>query len=309
MQDDLYYRAFTKKSEIDKAISSLKGILLGIGFDTIINQREIQELNEWCANHKTLMNRNPFKELMVLIQDSIRQEIVSTETIEDLYWSCQKFENDGIYYNGITSDIQILHGVCHGIISDGVINDAEITKLDEWLEQNAHLSNYYPYDELISLVTNILIDRKITEAERNILLAFFHEYVKVNNKEIAEEISKKVNSTTISGICAMAPDITIENKIFALTGISQRVPRRTFIDIIKKYRGLFADKITLQTDYLIVCDNKNPCWAYSCYGRKVETAISYRKVGHPILIVHEFDFWDSLADNGIELPHQQKIWK
>jgi hypothetical protein len=32
--------------------------------------------------------------------------------------------------------------------------------------------------------------------------------------------------------------------------------------------------------------------AYSCYGRKVEEAINYRKRGANILIVHENDIWD-----------------
>lgn len=35
----------------------------------------------------------------------------------------------------------------------------------------------------------------------------------------------------------------------------------------------------------------NPCWAYACYGRKVEQAIGLRKAGSQLLLVHEADFW------------------
>ena len=39
------------------------------------------------------------------------------------------------------------------------------------------------------------------------------------------------------------------------------------------------------------------CWAFSCFGRKVEKAVDIRKSGGTILIVHESDFWDTVADN------------
>ncbi|GMA55471.1 hypothetical protein GCM10025857_68280 [Alicyclobacillus contaminans] len=53
--------------------------------------------------------------------------------------------------------------------------------------------------------------------------------------------------------------------------------------------------MTVDTDYLVVGDQGNPCWAFSCYGRKVEKAVKLRKQGRRILIIHEVDFWDALA--------------
>ncbi len=50
------------------------------------------------------------------------------------------------------------------------------------------------------------------------------------------------------------------------------------------------------TDYLIVGNAGNPCWAYSCYGRKIEQAVDLRKAGGKIKIVNEIDFWDVLED-------------
>jgi SH3-like domain-containing protein len=44
----------------------------------------------------------------------------------------------------------------------------------------------------------------------------------------------------------------------------------------------------------LIGDEGNPCWVFSCYGRKVEKAIQYRKSGLPILIIHENDFWNAI---------------
>lgn len=66
-----------------------------------------------------------------------------------------------MFYDSATADLQILQEICHGILSDDVINDQEITALDTWLEDHTHLNYYYPYDEISSLSTSILSDGKV----------------------------------------------------------------------------------------------------------------------------------------------------
>jgi len=50
------------------------------------------------------------------------------------------------------------------------------------------------------------------------------------------------------------------------------------------------------TDYLVLGTDGNPCWAFACYGRKVEKVIQLRKEGHKIILLHENDFWDAIKD-------------
>ena len=57
----------------------------------------------------------------------------------------------------------------------------------------------------------------------------------------------------------------------------------------------FQKNPTKQTDFLIIGADGNPCWAYACYGRKVEKAVHLRKQGSRLLIVHENDFWDAVV--------------
>ena len=62
------------------------------------------------------------------------------------------------------------------------------------------------------------------------------------------------------------------------------------------HEGLVEKNVTDRSDYLVIGSGGNPCWAYSCHGRKVEKAVKMRKQGHPIIIVHESDFWDAIED-------------
>jgi hypothetical protein len=59
---------------------------------------------------------------------------------------------------------------------------------------------------------------------------------------------------------------------------------------------MFNNNVVKDTNYLVVGNKGNPCWVYSCYGRKVEKAVELRKAGHKIMIIHEDDFWDAVAD-------------
>ena len=284
----------TVKARADKAINSLKGILLGIISDEKIDSYEMKELQLWAIEHHDLVNRNPFREFMLLIENTVSNDIPSKETIEDLYWLCQKYEHDSIYYNGITSDLQQLQGIFHGILSDGELNDTEIFKLHEWLSETEHLSSYYPYDEIRSLVLSIVSDKKIDQEERILLMAFIKQFVELSNSNIKNSIDSITEDVSISGICAVDPEIIFENKTFCVTGILSRGTRTELQNAIKNKGGIPVNSISKKTDYLIIGDTSNACWSYACYGRKVEKALDLRKLGHTVVLVHEFDVFDAI---------------
>ena len=65
---------------------------------------------------------------------------------------------------------------------------------------------------------------------------------------------------------------------------------------MKKLGGQVRSGVSAKTDYLIVGNAGNQCWAYSCYGRKIEDAVQIRKDGGNVVIVNETDFWDAVDD-------------
>ena len=286
----------TNKSQADKAINSLKGILLGINLDGVVTQGELNELILWAENHHELIDRNPFKEFMAIIQSESQNEIPSVEDIEDLYWLCQKYEGNNYFYNGITADLQTLQGLCHGILADGIIEEDEVFQLHKWLKEHKHLETHWPYDELCSLILSIVADKKVDEEEKLVLKAYFNQFVNLNDDKIAKKIELEASNINISALCTSEPIVEFENKTFCVTGVLSVMTRKELQSKIVELGGIPTNTVGSKTDYLIVGDNGNPAWAFACYGRKVEKAVNMRKEGHQIMLIHEYDLNDVIED-------------
>lgn len=296
--DDLSYRKFTKKSEMDKVLNTLQGILTGITIDHQLNAAELKELKNWCDIHREYLDMHPFNELIPLIDSALEDNELTEDEVLDILWLCDKLRTGSKFYDTLTAGIQKLEGMLHGIMADNIITDYEIIKLKSWIEDHEYLVGCYPYDEIYSLLVTILADGIVTDDERDLLKVFFSEFVNLNNSENINqlEIDELKKQITIDGICAMCPDITIENHRFCFTGASNKTTREGFKNIVTSLKGKFTTSVSSKTNYLVIGNEGNQCWAYSCYGRKVEEAINLRKNGHKVVIVHENDFWDCIDE-------------
>ncbi len=292
------YRKFTKPSELHKAINTLRGIVAGITTDYKINDDEVNELSHWCLQHADLIDRHPFNELIPMIQSAYQDGILEESEANDIVWLCNNFVSDSDYYNLVTSGLQFLGGLIHGILADGVITDSEIRTLKSWIISNDYLSGCYPFDEIESLLMTILMDGKITEDERNMLTAFLSNFIdlKYSYNLTSVNMDALKSKYSIGGICSVCQSIDFKNNLFCFTGQSTRATRNEIATIICHEGGEFKNNLTNSTRYLIVGNDGNPCWAYSCYGRKIEDAINRRKAGQRLTIVNEVDFWDIIDD-------------
>lgn len=294
--DSFDFRKFTKKSDFDKALHTLEGLIKGIGIDSKLNKKEIEEIENWIKNTDRLFEKEVYKELLETLKHALADGILTEEEKKDIVWICKRFKTDNKFYDVITSDLQRLHGILHGIMADGKLDVKEIQGLKSWLFENEHLKGSYPYDELCSLILMILKDGKIDVNEDKILKVFFSEFIdlKITKNINLKEIEKYKNEITIKGICSLDPEILIKGKKFCFTGASMKAKRSDIKFIIEEKGGVFIENIRKDLDFLIIGSGGNPCWAYSCYGRKVEEAVELRKQGKSIQIVHELDFWDAI---------------
>jgi DNA polymerase III epsilon subunit-like protein len=285
------------KSEVDKALNTLQGIITGIAIDSVINIHEIKELEYWFKLNQHFLNRPPFSDIVRLLEEAFADHVFTIEEKADIIWVCNNYSSKSIYHDLITYDIQILHGLLHGILGDNTITLKEIQQLNEWLTVNDHLTGVYPYDELCSLLTVVLKDGHLSEQEQHLLKVFFSDFVDIrashnlNDNEL-QELRKSIN---ISGICALCPQIIIPDRVFCFTGVSSRSKRSDIKVLVESQGGIFKNTVVKDTSYLVVGNEGNPCWAFSCYGRKVEQAVKLRKAGSNILIVHENDFWNEVG--------------
>lgn len=255
----------------------------------------------WCSLHAHLCDRHPFSELLPIIERSIVDGKVDEDEQQDILWLCNNFANDSHFYDITTSSIQFLNGLVHGIMADGQLSNEEISALHNWLDDNDFLQGTYPFDELSSMIHTILEDKTITNDERNSLLAFMSNLVefKESYNLVEADFAELRTKYSIGGICAYCPDVEIEGKMFCFTGESYRSTRSEIKAEIERLGGIFRTSVSKKTDYLVVGNAGNPCWAYSCYGRKIEEAMALRKAGAKLLIINETDFWDAIWDSGL----------
>lgn len=298
MIEERDYKQYMSKAEFEKSVNTLIGILNGIHADEIIHQSEIEELQNWCLLQYTFKEKYPYKEILPIIENSISDGILTKDEIDDIRFVISNYMDDSPYFDVVTQDIQKLHGILHGIISDNKITDDELRYLKDWLDDNSHLESTFPYDEIYSLTHSILKDGKVDEIEEKYLMAFFSDFMdstaSANISSI--DIENIKNEMTVNGICALAPNIEIEGKTFCFTGEFSRAKRSEIAELITSRGGIFNKNVVKTTDFLIVGDEGNQCWAFACYGRKIEAAMKARKNGQKLVIAHEIDFWDAMND-------------
>lgn len=290
-----YFR-YTPKSRLDKAVKTLAGIIEGIAIDSVVNQKEFLYLREWVDQCNDVRNRHPFTELIPVVEEALSDGVLTDVEKEDILWLCAKLSAKGDFYKKATQDIQKLHGVLAGILSDGTITEEELRGLSEWLSEHDHLKTCWPYDEIDSLVTAVMSDGKTDEEEQATLQQLFTDFIQIEDDKTITNPLMLVEEQSLTGICAMCPEIEFRGSVFCFTGASSRYKRKDLVEVVEMYGGNFSKNLTKEVNYLVIGADGNPCWAYACYGRKVEQAIALRKQGHNIVLVHENDFHDAVAD-------------
>jgi len=85
---------------------------------------------------------------------------------------------------------------------------------------------------------------------------------------------------------------------FCFTGESAKFSREELAETVIRLGGSVVGSVSGKTDFLVVGGDGNPCWAFACYGRKIEKAMALRRDGARLVIVHENDFHDAVLDQG-----------
>lgn len=293
--DNESYRGFTGPQRLDKQIHTLEGLLRGIAIDGKVNEAELRAVTAWLDDNRQYCRRHPFNEVYPVLEEALEDGILDEEEQQDLLWLCNKLTSENAYFDAATSDMQRLQGVIGGIAADGVITEDELRSLSDWMNEREHLKSLWPYDEIGSIVSEVLKDGKIDEREQKILVAYFNEFLSFQGGR-AVNFPDEWKQMTVTGVCSMCPEIEFDDRLFCFTGKSTRAPRKQIERQIADLGGRCSPRVTQELSYLVIGADGNDCWAFACYGRKVEQAVTLRRKGLPIVLVHEFDFWDCVED-------------
>lgn len=296
--DDVSYLRFTGPQQRDKALSELRGFLQGIAADGEFHPKEVQELRDWQIGHDHLMAAQDFQEISRSITRAVQDGRLEKEEIDEITSLCERASSIAPYFDSVTQAIQELFGYLHGILSDRLIKAEELTCLMNWMDVHSHLRGIYPFTEIEALIVGVLEDKVIDEREQKLLQVFFAQFVNLspNQRTFSRELEVSAKELSITGVCAVNPDVQFAGRMFCFTGFSTKGPRKIFTDVISKKGGIYHESVVEELNYLVIGADGNPAWAYSCYGRKVEAAIRLRKHGYPLLLVHESDFWDATVE-------------
>lgn len=296
-RDENEFFHFTGPQRIEREMHLLQGMLNGIAIDRKLNDKEVAAIFDWCASRDRLLDIPPFSDVRDELIEIGNGRTLAHEQREDLLWFCLRFKTGDIYYDELTSKVQRLHGMLAGLAADDAITVEELERLRAWLEDHSYMRAMWPFDEIDTMVTDVLRDRRIDEQEHTILLAFCQQF---SGKVVSEGKAPK-EGAMLGGVCATNPNISFQGKRFCFTG--RPAPpnmKRHLAEMVIERGGEVYGHLNRGADYLVVGSAGSECWVFSCYGRKVEMAMEYRREGRPLQIVHEFDFLDAARDTQLK---------
>ncbi|WP_111672273.1 hypothetical protein [Algoriphagus litoralis] len=164
--------------EIKNAAYQLAGLIYGVSLDGIVTKNEYEALKSWCMENEPLCELEAFQKLHSQIKPIIDDGKVNSEEIEDLKQILNDFLEDNDAKNEEAPNLYFLNGIFKGILASGDVNTYEIYKLNQWLEKNEHLKNAAPFTEMFAVISAVLEDKKVDDAEALKLKEFFSKLVK-----------------------------------------------------------------------------------------------------------------------------------
>lgn len=298
------------KTYIKKSIERLYGIIEGIAINYHINDQEVLALKNWLEIHHVMHEFYPFKELKMLLEEILEDSIIDENEREELLEWCSDAINERGFLNDFKQIIRRLHGLFSGIACDNVITPDELEGLQDWLLDYESLHDWWPINELIPMLNDILADGKVDEEEHQRLHTFFADFAEqvIEDPAIYDEeywlddhmVSPSPIFKPISSICEKNPDICFQGKRFCLTGPAASGKRKDILQEIENLGGIPHDRVVVDLDYLVIGAQSSPAWLYSTYGKKIETVIN-RKEKNPdctTLIISEHDFVQAAKSEG-----------
>lgn len=270
--------AFNYKRNRDKLFANLISIIDGVLSDSELSDSEILYITTWLSDSEQIAN-NAF---VMLLQERIsrvlddgvitldeRKEL--KQTLLDVQRAIMDMPSIDLY--SIESDINLLNGLCKGIVADRQLGIEEINYLEWWLTQNGMLKRNYPGRHLYELVKTIKEDGIIDQSESELLY-----------KALVDFSGTDLDSGVVDGLsCHLPCDeidvLNIKGSTICLTGNFITGKRSLISTLIENAGGKVIDRVTQTADYLVIGVLSSRDWRFSSHGRKIEKAIDDRDSG------------------------------
>ena len=174
-----------------------------------------------------------------------------------------------------------LIGLCHGLLADRRINQAEADFLHEWLNSRKAVCSQFPGNLIHARVCEYL-DDGVLDADEKIEL--FEFIAKLTNHT---ETPLLVPCSTTLPFDMPMRDILFDGTEFCLTGKFAYGLRKDCELLVKSLGGSLCSTPVKRGCTVVIGYSGSRDWIHSTHGRKIEAAVDYRKAGYPISIVSE----------------------
>ena len=210
-------------------INKLIGIIKGINFDGVINDREVLRLQSWVDKNRNLAYEQRQVELIKLVDNVLEDHIIDENEKKKLISSAEEFLKE---MGDDTGKIYELTGIIEGIICDGVVNEAEVISLKEWMDTYGDwVRKNKQTQELCTIVDGILEDGIVSEEEQKKLLKLLKNRINLAQFETKlEYLCRLVNERKNIGVEL----IDIINNESAITEIHRRAESQLFSAVSSK---------------------------------------------------------------------------
>ena len=169
-------KKLSEKIDADMAeqLNILNGLVKGITADGVVSEEEIKLIEEWGARNIKYREQPAFAEIFdginEILQDKVVYEYEGVKLLE-----LTKLNDSSKIYNKSQVAMQVLKGLITGLAADGRIKNNEVDGLHIWLKDNDYMSGIHAYDEIASVLHDVLEDSVLDDDERERILKLCDE--------------------------------------------------------------------------------------------------------------------------------------
>ncbi|MDD5880227.1 MAG: exonuclease domain-containing protein [Clostridiales bacterium] len=253
-------------SKLETNINTLYGIIKGINYDGIIDDKEIEKLRLWVEDNRLYKQYSLFDKIINKLEEILEDNVITEYErieLEKLVTSI----NESKIYSESTLALQILNGILDGIVCNQKVNQKEIENLNIWLRQNDYLKDVYPYDKVLLEVNKVLEDGILTEEESNYIFDTFNEIV---NPDFSDD-----------------ENIDFNGKTFCITGEFKCATKQEISKKLQELGGTEKKGVSSKLDYLIVGGVGSDAWKFGKIGGKQAKAQELNEKDANIKIIDE----------------------
>lgn len=253
-------------SKLETNINTLYGIIKGINYDGIIDDKEMRKLKSWIEDNRLYRQYLLFDRIISKLEEILDDNIITEYERIELEKLVTSINSSKIYSES-TLSLQVLDGILDGIVCNQKVNQKEIDSLNIWLKQNDYLKDVYPYDKVLLEIGKVLEDGILTEEESNYIFDIFNEIVNpdFNNDD----------------------NIDFNGKAFCLTGEFKCATKQEISKKLQKLGGTEKKGVSSKLDYLIVGGVGSDAWKFGKIGGKQTKAQELNEKGANIKIIDE----------------------